>query len=141
MKLCIYSDPHWCTYSSIIRSRGEKFSKRLENLIKSINWVEDLAKSHNCTSVFCLGDFFDKSELTAEELTALQSIEWSDLSHNFLVGNHEMLMNNLEYSSAHIFNLKTKAHIYTEPKKFEFTDFELCIPPFIPESDRKTITE
>ena len=141
MKLCVYSDPHWCTYSSIIRSRGERFSKRLENLIKSINWVEDLAKSHNCTSVFCLGDFFDKSELTAEELTALQSIAWSDLSHNFLVGNHEMLMNSLEYSSAHIFNLKTKAHIYTEPKKFEFIDFELCILPFIPESDRKTIIE
>ena len=43
LKLLIYSDPHFCEFSSIIRSQGKKFSVRLENLIKSVNWVENLA--------------------------------------------------------------------------------------------------
>lgn len=41
MKICAVGDIHWCDYSSIIRGRGEYFSHRLENCIKSINWVTE----------------------------------------------------------------------------------------------------
>ena len=33
MKILFYADPHWSTTSSIVQSRGKKYSTRLENLI------------------------------------------------------------------------------------------------------------
>ena len=105
MRYFIFADPHWSSYSSIVRSRGEKYSTRLENLIKTINWVESEAQNQNCNTIVCLGDFFDKSELNSEEITALQEIKWANIIHYFLVGNHEMGRNNLELSSSHLFAL------------------------------------
>ena len=100
MKICIYTDNHYAQYSSILRNRGSKYSVRLENQIESLNWVEELSAQTKCDRVVCLGDFFDKPELNAEELTALKSIKWNkDATHIFLVGNHEMGSNDLEYSS------------------------------------------
>lgn len=103
MKILLFTDNHFCQYSSIIRSRGERYSTRLENQIESINWVEQLAIEEGCEKVFCLGDFFDKADLNAEELTALKEIKWNNLPHYFIVGNHEMGISDLTYSSAHIF--------------------------------------
>ena len=104
MKICIYTDNHYAQYSSILRNRGSKYSVRLENQIESLNWVEELSAQKKCDRVVCLGDFFDKPELNAEELTALKSIKWNkDVAHMFLVGNHEMGSNDLEYSSSHVF--------------------------------------
>lgn len=77
MKIFIYADPHWSQYSSILRQRGERYSKRLENLIDSVNWVERTAEEQECSKIVCLGDFFDKAELNAEELTALSEVKWS----------------------------------------------------------------
>lgn len=37
MKICIFSDVHWSTASSLVRSRGTKYSKRLEQLLVGIN--------------------------------------------------------------------------------------------------------
>ena len=31
MRILIYSDNHWCQYSSIVRKRNKKYSLRLEN--------------------------------------------------------------------------------------------------------------
>ena len=44
MKYLIFSDCHWSTYTSILRSRGKKYSTRLEYLIESLNWVNKVAK-------------------------------------------------------------------------------------------------
>lgn len=104
MRVILYADNHFSQYSSILRSRGERYSLRLENQIQSMNWVEELAKAENCDSVICLGDWFDKSILNAEEITALKEIKWNnDCEHYFLVGNHEMGTSDLQYSSSHIF--------------------------------------
>ena len=86
MKIGIIGDIHFCEYSSILRTRGDKFSTRLENCIKSINWAEDLTR--NCDKVIYLGDFFDKSSLNASELTAFSEINFNIVPHSFLVGNH-----------------------------------------------------
>lgn len=90
MKFVLFTDNHFCQYSSVVRSRGEVYSQRLENQIKSINWVEGLADEVGAEAVICLGDFFDKPQLNAEELSALEEIKWSDRRHIFLCGNHEM---------------------------------------------------
>lgn len=85
MKYLIISDNHFCTTSSVITKRGEKYSTRLENQMKSLEWVN----SFNLP-VIHLGDFFDKEVLNAEEISCLKEIkEKVDFSNwIFLQGNH-----------------------------------------------------
>lgn len=112
MKIFIYADPHWSQYSSILRQRGERYSKRLENLIDSVNWVERTAEEQECSKIVCLGDFFDKAELNAEELTALSEVKWSKkCTHVFLVGNHEIAIADNSISSAHILKLLPNSYV------------------------------
>ena len=68
MKILLYTDVHFNTYSSILRKRGDKFSKRLETLISSLNWIERIGEEQNVDLEICLGDFFDSPNLTAEKL-------------------------------------------------------------------------
>lgn len=81
MKILIYSDLHWCQDSSIVRSLGNRYSTRLEYLIKSLNWAEELAVKQECVCIINLGDMFDKPTLNAMEITALKDIKWSSLDH------------------------------------------------------------
>ena len=133
MRIMIYADPHWCQYSSIVRKHGDKYSLRLENLIKSINWVEDYAKSNNCEAVINLGDFFDKSELNAEEITALNEINWaSNLTHFNIIGNHEMGRSDLTTSSCDLFNLIPNNIVISGPCIFSTNDSSNCELAFLP---------
>jgi DNA repair exonuclease SbcCD nuclease subunit len=141
MKLLIYADPHWSTYSSIVRSRGEKYSTRLENLIKTMSWIEVEAVTKGCDAIVCLGDFFDKSELNSEEVTALQEVPWSEIPHWFIVGNHEMGRGNLEHSSSHLFSLLPTASVIDEVKFFNTNDTTIVSIPYVLESNRKPLKE
>lgn len=147
MKICLFTDNHWSTYSSLIRHQGKQYSARLENQILSLNWVESLAIQHECSEVICLGDFFDKPELTAHEISALQEIKWNGLHHRFLVGNHEMGINNLKYNSANIFNLIPNSEVISQPGVLKLShgdnitpDTELCFLPYILESNRQPLS-
>ena len=140
MRLLIFSDVHWSTYSSIVRCRGEKYSTRLENLIDSLNWVERFAEENFCDRIICLGDFFDKSELDAESITALNDIEWANIPHTFLVGNHEVSSADLKYSTAHLFNLKNCEIINTTCMK-SFDNFEIMYLPYFLEKDRPVLKD
>ena len=133
MRILIFTDPHWSSFSSIVRNRGTVYTARLENLIKSINWVEQLALFEHCDAIFCLGDFFDKNEQTAEELTALKEIKWSGISHCWLVGNHEISRGSLEFSTAHLFSLCQNSTIIDNPCNFDLPneDTEICFLPYI----------
>lgn len=141
MKAFIYADPHWSTYSSIVRSRGNKYSTRLENLIQTMNWIEVEAVARGCDMIICLGDFFDHPELDAESITALQEISWSDIPHWFIVGNHEMGRSNLEYSSTHLFTLIPNASVINEVSFFDTSDTTIVSIPYILESNRKSLKE
>lgn len=140
MRILLFSDVHWSTYSSIVRGRGEKYSLRLENLIRSMNWVEKCAYDYGCDKVICLGDFFDKAELDAESITALNDIEWSSVPHTFLVGNHEVNTADLKYSSAHLFNLKD-SNVINTPAIEEFDNFQILYLPYFLEKDRPSLLE
>ena len=53
--------------------------------------------------------FFDRPDLTAEELSALNSIKWAKGAveqHYFIVGNHEITTSSLEYNSANVLKKK-----------------------------------
>ena len=142
MKILIYTDPHWSKTSSILRGRGEKYSLRLEKLIESINWVEKLASEKAVDIVLCLGDFFDKSSLDAEEITALKDIIWDeDTSHLFLCGNHEMLSSDLSINSVNALVNVPNCTIIDKPMKFEDNGAMLNFVPYILECDRKPLNE
>ena len=144
MKFLVYADPHFCSSSSIVRGRGECYSIRLENEIKSISWAEHLANELQCLAIICLGDFFDKSQLNAEELTSLKEIYWSNLPHYFLVGNHEISSGDTSKSSSHLLSLVPNITIIDKPfsKKFsEAGDLDIAFLPYITERERKPLNE
>jgi len=142
MRLLAVGDVHWSQYSSILRGRDIKYSSRLTNLIKSVNWAEKLSDDLDCELVIYLGDFFDKEFINSEEISALNEIKWSLAHHIFLVGNHEMGRNDLLYSSEHIFNLIDNAQVIAEPKTVKINDFtELAFLPYVLEEARKPIED
>lgn len=139
MKILIYTDNHFSTSSSIIRKDGESTSLRLENQIDSLNWVERLGEEKDCDMVVHLGDFFDKPELTAKELTALKDIRWNSLRHVFLVGNHEMASSDLKFNSLNA--LSKIGTIITEPYYESGFGFRFIYLPYILETDRRPLKD
>lgn len=141
MRVLICGDVHWCNYSSIVRKRGEKYSKRLENCIETINWVERTAEENGCDRVIYLGDFFDRSDMNAEEISALKEITWGNLKHEIIVGNHELGSANGSYSTANILSLLPNFNVISEPYlDVGFGRYFLYLP-YIFENDRKPILE
>ncbi|MCK9470224.1 MAG: metallophosphoesterase [Bacilli bacterium] len=137
MKYLIYGDVHFCEYSSIIRSEGKKYSTRLENLIKSVSWAENLALEYDCDEIICLGDFFNAPDLNSREITALQEIVWAPIPHTFLVGNHDASNKSLKYNS--IMALKNNGFkIISEPALTTISDInglkQLLFLPYITEN-------
>ena len=139
MRILLYTDVHISQNSSIINTRGNKYSTRLENIIKSLNWAEEQAIVNKCDSIICLGDLFDRSDLNAEEITALKEIKWANLPHTLIVGNHESNVVSLDFSSA--FSLNNVFDIINKPCSDVYDDFSITYLPYIVESERKPIKE
>lgn len=85
MKIAICADNHFAEKSSVIYGPGEVFSDRLENQLKSFEFVAKFGYP-----VIQLGDVFDRSIITAEEASCLhvlkQRVDFSNWT--FLQGNH-----------------------------------------------------
>ena len=134
MNCLIYADPHWSVSSSIVRGKGNLYSKRLENIIQSLNWVTEVAIHHDCQTVIFLGDFFDKATLCAEEISALKSIKYSeDISYVFLAGNHEMGRSDHAYTSADAFMVGGDwgGSVYAKPLSYDIGNTTLCFLPYM----------
>ena len=142
MKYLLYSDNHFCQYSSIVRGRGEKYSVRLENQIDTLRWIYDIAVDYKVNAIIHLGDFFDKPDLNAEELSALSEIPWLDttggIAQYYIVGNHEMGLNTNEYNSAEVLKLLEYGSVISEPV---WWNDKIFILPYILESNRKPLAE
>lgn len=141
MRVLICGDIHWSTYTSIIRKRGTEYSKRLENCINSVNWVEETAEEYKCDKIIYLGDFFDRAELNSEEITALKEIQWSNIPHQILVGNHELGSVNGQYNTTRLFNLLPNFEVIDKPKVDVGFGYYFLYLPYIFEKDRKPISE
>lgn len=140
MKILLYTDNHFCEKASIIQGYGQKYSKRLENQIESVNWAEKLADDQNCSMIICLGDFFDKPDLNQYEITAAKDIKWSTLPHYFLVGNHESGVSCLDYSSTKFLEGDHRTIVST-PTQILAESTELAFLPYVIESERKPLSE
>jgi DNA repair exonuclease SbcCD nuclease subunit len=139
MRILVFTDNHFCERSSILTKYGTKYSIRLENQIESINWVEQIAKDKDCKMVICLGDFFDKPQLTDQEITALQDIKWAEnIPHYFLVGNHESEENDLQYSSTKVLESENRV-IIDKPFIYDLADIELAFLPYVVESNKQSL--
>ena len=142
MKIGICGDIHLSRYSSILMSRGKNFSTRLEGMIKSIAWVEQLFKEHGCQEEIFLGDTFDRPDLLAEEISAVSEIEWNTSSRikHFIVGNHESGVSSLVYNSTQILHklgaIEDTPYIYPVDDKTE-----ILFLPYITEDNRKPLSE
>lgn len=146
MRMLIYADPHWCRTSSILRSYGEYHTTRLENLIKSINFVEELAVAYGCDTILCLGDFFDRANLDAEEITALRDVRFSEgIEHIFLVGNHDAYNMDNSVNISNIFGLSEDFRIIDKPyvikERGNTGDIELCFWPYNRESEKVDLSQ
>lgn len=141
MKFLICGDVHWSEFSSILRKMGDKYSKRLENLINSINWVEEQAEENKVDAVIYAGDFFDKTTLNANEITALQEIMWANIPHKFIVGNHEGLTSTLNISTSHLFKSIPNCEVISNPSMEYYPNCELLYLPYIIEKERKPLKE
>lgn len=139
MKIAICGDVHIAPYSSIIRSRGTKYSTRLENCIESINWFENVSEENKCELEVFLGDTFNDENLDSETLTAIQDIKWNKTKKIFLCGNHEMGNNDLSYNSANVLNKIGK--IISTPSMNSGYGCELIFLPYILETNRKPLRE
>lgn len=142
-KVLVVGDVHYSTYSSIVRKRGEIYSQRLENILWSINWAEQIAINSKVDKIIYLGDVFDRPEMNAEELTAFRDINWArDIPHIFLVGNHELGAKNLKYSSLHfIESLGSNFKVIDEPTYECGFGYRFFYLPYIFESNRKSLKE
>lgn len=133
MRVLVVGDVHWQEYSSILRKQGKTFSVRLENLIKSINFVEEESQVNNVDAIVYLGDFFDNSTINYNEITALSMVQWnSAVPHYFLVGNHEIASIDTTKSTAHIF--KEMCHDFItidEPISIPQEGCSLCFLPYV----------
>nr|DAI08051.1 MAG TPA: putative DNA double strand break repair [Caudoviricetes sp.] len=142
MKICIFGDVHWSQYSSIVRQRGEQFSIRLENLIQSMNWVEDMTRKYSCGMCISLGDFFDNSTIDAESITALREINWNKIQHIVVAGNHEMARADNHYSSANMLSLFPFVDVVTVPEQIRLCEnTNLMFLPYVLEPDKCNIRE
>lgn len=140
MKILLFTDNHFCEKSSILQGYGTRYSLRLENQIKTQDWIEQTALSEGCEMEICLGDFFDKPDLNQFEITAAKDIRWNSLPHYFIVGNHESGLSSLECSSVKYLESGDRK-IVSEVMQMKVGDCDLSFIPYVTEADRKPLAE
>lgn len=140
-KILIYTDNHFCATSSIVRERGNKYTLRLENQIKTMEWLVDKAQENNCVAMFCCGDFFDRADLNAEELSALSEIDLKGILNYFLVGNHEIGRGDCTFSTTSTFLQNNICEILPKPTIIGWGKTLIYILPYILESNKKPVME
>jgi DNA repair exonuclease SbcCD nuclease subunit len=69
----------------------------------------------------------------------LQEVKWANLPHYFLVGNHEMGINDLSFSSAHLLKMVPKAKVISKPYYEAGFGYRFIFLPYILESNRKDL--
>lgn len=140
MKILLFADLHMCPRASIIHKWGVKYQTRLENCIESVNWLERLAEEHDCEYIVNLGDFFDKPDLSSETITALQDIQWANIQHYHIVGNHDASNSSLTFNSVNALAM-TNHTIITKPETLSLDDCDILFLPYIVECDRKPLSQ
>lgn len=140
MRILLFGDSHFCKRSSIINKFGTKYPVRLENQLQTFNWIKEQALKNNCEKVIGLGDLFDSSQLSDVEITAAKELHFADLPTYLIVGNHEASSQDLTFSSTKVLEAPNRK-IISEPHSFFVDNTEICLLPYVVESERKPLAE
>lgn len=140
MKILLFGDSHFCKRSSIINKFGTKYPVRLENQIQTFNWIKEQALKNNCEMVIGLGDLFDSSQLSDVEITAAKELPFAELPTYLIVGNHEASSQDLAFSSTKVLEAPNRK-VISEPVSFFVDNTEICLLPYVVESDRKSLVD
>lgn len=143
-RILLFSDIHWGRTTSVIRRNGIKYSVKLEHLLNTMNWVNEVAVQNNCQLMICAGDMFDKAGCIDEELTALSDIKWNDLPCYFLCGNHESSVNDLRYTTINALinkNTQDQFKIINKVCAVEDNFSQIYFIPYISEIDRLPLSD
>lgn len=123
MKLLIVADMHLAYTSSILPlyKENSKYTTRLQYMIDTVKWYENLAEEQGVDYIINLGDLTDGNILRAEELTALAEAyscrNSKSIPELYVTGNHDTLTDDHRYSATSILRSIPNFTIYTEPEK------------------------
>ena len=97
MKIGIYTDAHFSKSSSVLTGSSDtsKYSKRLDSLIHSFEYMYDIFHKEDVKMIFNLGDTVSATDLDADTITALSEAlsKNETIPEYWLVGNHEKKTN------------------------------------------------
>lgn len=122
MLVGLYTDAHFSQSSSIILGKKDSFSGRLQNLIESFKWMNEVFTERGVKEIFCLGDLTDKPNLTSEEISALGKCNLD--GHRFILGNHCRSDKDGYFNSLSVFE-----KVYNKP---EYLNLDDCIFYLLP---------
>lgn len=141
MKLLVVADMHLAYTSSIlpIFHSDSMYTTRLQYMIDTVKWYEDLAKKENVAYIINLGDLTDANILRSEEITALSEAyacrNQDSIPEIYIVGNHDMLTDDHRFSATTILSRIPNFYVYTEPTKMTLTandeTIETTLLPYI----------
>lgn len=125
MKFLIVADMHLSYTSSIlpIYQKDSMYTTRLQYIIDTVKWYENLAKEQNVDYIINLGDLTDSNILRAEELTALAEAyscrNKDSIPELYIVGNHDTLTDDHRYNATSILRSIPGFTIFNEPTKIK----------------------
>ena len=115
----IYSDPHIGYTSSILPLYSDtgKYTTRLSMILDTYKWMYKVFEENHVDLIFNGGDTCDKNILRSEEITALSdAYSYSKGTREVsILGNHEILDINRNYSSVATLKNYPFIDIYTDP--------------------------
>lgn len=128
MKIGIVADMHLAYTSSIlpIYQKDTKYTTRLQYMIDTVKWYEELFKKEKCSFIVNLGDLTDNNILRSEELTALAEAysgrNSDSIQEFYITGNHDTLTEDHRYSTTAILNNLENFAVITEPTKMTLSN-------------------
>lgn len=134
MKIGIITDIHASFTSSImpIHKEGSIYTTRLQMVIDSIKWSQNLFKEKGVDLVVNIGDLFDNHIVRAEELTAVSEAYYStDIDEIYVLGNHETLDVNRKFHSSSILENFDHVTVVSHPSVINYKGYNLSILPYM----------
>ena len=120
MKIGIYTDAHFSVNSSILSgTTGTDYSKRLDMLVNSFEWMYQVFEEDGVELIVNGGDLIDSDLLKAREGSALaKALSYSNGTPEIhILGNHEMEDYTGNYSSVALLDSNRSITVYDKPTK------------------------
>lgn len=123
MKIGVYADAHFSVSSSIVQGKSHTTVGRLDNLIESLAWMDQLFQSHKVDMRVDLGDLTDTTQLSSEVITALRRCNIDEDYH--LLGNHSASSADGVFNSINMYE-----HAVISPTILQCSDTKVLLLPY-----------